>query len=576
MCHDFLYGYGFDEVSGNFQAWNFRLGGIGSDPVRAESQDGSGVNNANFRTPPDGAPPRMQMYRTTDSMPNRDTSLDNLVIAHEYGHGLSQRLTGGPSNVNCLNNGIEQAGEGWSDVLALIMTLLPTDTGATPRGIGEWAFNITNYDTIVGRSSRQGPYSTNMAVNNYTFGDLSALYGFPHSVGFVWCSIYWEVVWELIESFGRDLDLTANGSGGNNVAMQLLVSGLKLQPCRPDFLDVRDAIFLADKMEYNNLHRCHLWRAFAKRGMGPASTVDRRPRMGVLNVSEDYTIPRDCDLCFQEEASARLPKRWVPPMKAPNIPCDKKRIEIPGRGEYSCMMVNEGICRDDTETFGEWRFGIEGDLTVKCNFAGFCPLESDIVTSKFPVLFGPDTTRYPLSGPTYVDKTTNEICRDAMGGAVRGCNYAGTTHICIGENVAGDPNKVSSERPYLFFYNEKSHEFLYQLVCDGIGTETFLPQLKMVSSKDSATPYVKYPVDIAKYKKGPTDDRTDDNELWKVFVHGLNSDAPSKLDAYTSVAHPNFCREYVSPTKKACWENDVDCSDVLTQDAYKVDDCSAI
>jgi hypothetical protein len=51
--HDVLYGHGFDEAAGNFQD---------SDPVLAEAQDGSGTNNANFSTPPDGSSPRMQMY----------------------------------------------------------------------------------------------------------------------------------------------------------------------------------------------------------------------------------------------------------------------------------------------------------------------------------------------------------------------------------------------------------------------------------------------------------------------------------------------------------------------------------
>src|SRR5262249_51906998 len=37
-------------------------GGAGGDSVNADAQDGSGFNNANFDTPPDGSRPRMQMY----------------------------------------------------------------------------------------------------------------------------------------------------------------------------------------------------------------------------------------------------------------------------------------------------------------------------------------------------------------------------------------------------------------------------------------------------------------------------------------------------------------------------------
>jgi hypothetical protein len=51
---------------------------------------------------------------------DRDTDLDNGVIAHEYGHGISNRLTGGPSNTSCLGNA-EQMGEGWSDLMTLFI-----------------------------------------------------------------------------------------------------------------------------------------------------------------------------------------------------------------------------------------------------------------------------------------------------------------------------------------------------------------------------------------------------------------------------------------------------------------------
>ena len=48
MVHDMFYRYGFDEVSGNFQQFNFERGGKGGDAVIANAQDGSGFNNANL------------------------------------------------------------------------------------------------------------------------------------------------------------------------------------------------------------------------------------------------------------------------------------------------------------------------------------------------------------------------------------------------------------------------------------------------------------------------------------------------------------------------------------------------
>ena len=58
--HDLFYLYGFDEQSGNFQTVNEAGKGKGSDAVIANAQDGSGTNNANFATPPDGRPGRMR------------------------------------------------------------------------------------------------------------------------------------------------------------------------------------------------------------------------------------------------------------------------------------------------------------------------------------------------------------------------------------------------------------------------------------------------------------------------------------------------------------------------------------
>ena len=57
IIHDVTYQYGFTEAAGNFQVNTYGRGGLGNDDVRAEAQDGSGTNNANFGTPVDGAAP---------------------------------------------------------------------------------------------------------------------------------------------------------------------------------------------------------------------------------------------------------------------------------------------------------------------------------------------------------------------------------------------------------------------------------------------------------------------------------------------------------------------------------------
>jgi len=261
IIHDVLYQYGFDEPSGNFQENNYGNGGAGSDNVNADAQDGGGTNNANFGTPSDGGNPRMQMYLWTGANPDRDGDLDNGIVVHEYGHGVSNRLVGGPSNVNCLNNS-EQMGEGWSDIWSLLFTQEVGDLGSDARGIGTYALN----QSVNGGGIRPSPYSTNMGVNAYTYGDIGSL-AVPHGVGFLWCTMLWEMNWELIAQYGFDPDLY-NGTGGNNLCMQLIIDGMKLSPCSPGFVDGRDAILLADQNTNGGANNAFIWAAFAKRGLG--------------------------------------------------------------------------------------------------------------------------------------------------------------------------------------------------------------------------------------------------------------------------------------------------------------------
>lgn len=408
IMHDVWYHYGFDEASGNFQENNYGNGGLGSDYVDADAQDGSGTNNANFSTPNDGSNPRMQMYlwdpgaqnlltvntpagiagsysateatfgaavpttpitsnlvlfvdnsgdpndacqaatnaaamngnivvimrgdcefgfkvlaaqnagATAVIMINNvagspiamgagasggsvtipsvmisntdgatimaqmalgtvnatlvspggsfdiDGDFDNGVVAHEYGHGISNRLTGGANNSNCLGNA-EQMGEGWSDWFGLMLTIEPGDVDTDIRGIGTFASG----EAPSGYGIRPAPYTTNLAVNNYTYSatNNTATISQPHGIGFVWCTMLWDMTWALIDRYGFDPDVYY-GTGGNNVAMDLVMQAMKLQPCSPGFVDGRNAILQADQLLYGGANQCLIWNAFAARGLG--------------------------------------------------------------------------------------------------------------------------------------------------------------------------------------------------------------------------------------------------------------------------------------------------------------------
>ena len=428
IMHDVLYQYGFDEAAGNFQQNNYTGASGQGDAVRADAQDGSGFNNANFLTLADGTPPRMQMFQwkppidalvtvnappaiagdyaaptgnfgpqldatgpvtgivelvndgggpgtatdgcepligftagnvamidrgecdfsqkvfrgqvagaiavivannqpgllhmgdgafagavnipsvlvsqadatliknalangvnvTLDLDPTapvrRDSDLDNGIIAHEYGHGLSNRLTGGKSQILCLQHE-EQAGEGWSDWLSLIFTALPSDTPTTARGIGTYV----SFEPANGPGIRNFPYTTDVAVNPQTYGDIGST-NIPHGVGEIFASMLWEMYWRLVERDGFDPDLYA-GTGGNNLALQLSIDGMKMQGCNPDFVDARDGILVADMANYNQANTCVIWKAFAKRGLGLSATAGN---LLVGNETEAFDIPATC------------------------------------------------------------------------------------------------------------------------------------------------------------------------------------------------------------------------------------------------------------------------------------------
>ena len=267
IIHDLTYQYGFNEVAGNFQANNQSRGGAGNDFVIAEAQDGGGTNNANFSTPADGGSGRMQMYLWNGN-PQKDGDVDNGIIVHEFAHGISNRLTGGPAQAGCLGNQ-EQMGEGWSDYFALMSTqnwatATINDGFGSPRGIGTYAAG----QAATGVGIRPRRYTTNMAINEITYANLPTQ-AIPHGVGFVWCTMLWDMTWEIIQQAGINPNIfDPTGAGGNTIALKLVTEGMKLQICSPGFVDGRDAILQADQILYNGQYRCAIIAAFARRGLG--------------------------------------------------------------------------------------------------------------------------------------------------------------------------------------------------------------------------------------------------------------------------------------------------------------------
>jgi hypothetical protein len=83
----------------------------------------------------------------------------------------------------------------------------------------------------------------------------------------------WEMYWNLVDRYGYNSNIYgASNTGGNNLAMQLVMDGLKLQPCLPGFVDGRNAILTADMALTGGANQCEIWRGFAKRGLGVSAS----------------------------------------------------------------------------------------------------------------------------------------------------------------------------------------------------------------------------------------------------------------------------------------------------------------
>ena len=202
----------------------------------------------------------------------RDGDFENGIILHEYGHGISNRLTGGPG-INCLS-GNEQAGEGWSDYYAISMLLDPAlDDPNEPRGMGPYALF---QDDRHGAGIRPRPYARDMAIQPFTYDSIKTggwLNGtslaLPHGLGHGWAAVLWDLNWDLIDKHGFDPNLYGDwDSGGNTRAIQYVTDGLKLQGCGPGLVVARAAIIAAADELTDGGDTCTVWATFARRGLG--------------------------------------------------------------------------------------------------------------------------------------------------------------------------------------------------------------------------------------------------------------------------------------------------------------------
>jgi hypothetical protein len=279
-AHDLHYQYGFDEQSGNFQAQNFGRGGVGGDAMYAYAHYGAqtvGIGQFQnsffqlFGTTDDGGQPEISMFVSGGLGPLGDLftdgSYDAQVMVHEYTHGVSARLA------RQLYNTFQGSamGEAFSDFYGLEYTV---PDGAPPDGIypiGQYFDQSWGYG-----GGRTHPYSTNMDVDPLTFANIGQVRSSPevHADGEIWVEAMWEARANLIAQFGE--------TEGRKRVRQLVMDGMKLAVPQASMVDMRDAILLADRVDYKGASQSQLWAGFAKRGLGALAYSDGGSTIHVL------------------------------------------------------------------------------------------------------------------------------------------------------------------------------------------------------------------------------------------------------------------------------------------------------
>lgn len=289
--HDWSYYLGFTETNSNLQTNNFGNTPVTreNDPELGSSQAGrrtfNGRDNANQITLQDGIPGITNQYLWQPLAGSfyaacTDGAYDMAVVAHEYGHAISNRMVAGPD----VGTGTTQGQtESWSDLIfaeyfrgfgistgkgASSLALAPYVSGNKQRGIRNYSMDTSplNYSNL--------GYDGNGATS-------------PHSDGEIWSATNQDIVEAMNIKFRKRYSpsnlrlqgrcargkLAAYECPGNRRWAQLMFDGLLLTPTSATMLDSRDAIIAADKLRFDGRNQKLLWRVFAKQGMGFTSSA---------------------------------------------------------------------------------------------------------------------------------------------------------------------------------------------------------------------------------------------------------------------------------------------------------------
>lgn len=232
---------------------------------------------------------------------NRDGTLDNATIAHEWGHYISNRLIGNASGIS--NTQARGMGEGWADFHALLLLVKEGDAAMPNNANYTGAYPVGGYTEYGAQGQLSGirryPYSSDLTKNPLTlkhivdgvalpatpvaaFGTSGLSNAEVHNTGEVWTSMLWSCYSNLLRDNKR---LSFNEA--QKRMKSYLVAGYKLTPIAPTFVEARDALLSAIRSQSTeDFNLCY--QGFAARGAGAGAVIPDRYTFDNVGVIESF------------------------------------------------------------------------------------------------------------------------------------------------------------------------------------------------------------------------------------------------------------------------------------------------
>lgn len=276
------------------------------------------------------------MTRTGSAAVQRDGTIDNLIVSHEWGHYIHLRL------VPCGSNMCSAESEGWGDFFAMHLSLREGDNLDGTYTIGTYATAALGDSGYYG--IRRVPYSVDMNKNALTFKHIADSESLPnthpvqpiqapnsesHNAGEIWATMMFESLVSILKR-SQQPDAPYTFEEGRRRMANYVVRGMKLAPANPTFLEQRDAILAAaaaaDKEDMKIIAE-----AFAKRGAGSCAISPDTNSSDYAGLVESFEVKAKIDdLAGAMDDSIRS--------------CDSDgRLDAQERGRVTIDLANTGI-----------------------------------------------------------------------------------------------------------------------------------------------------------------------------------------------------------------------------------------